>query len=237
MLDDILKQAEMVASEQSPDDAARFLAPHRKSACEDLSTDTSRIGDLLCITSAQMQYLIDAGASDKAIGVAEWFLHILHHLEESLADVDFRQLKRALRESFSRFFKRYAHALRDINRYEDMRIAMRTSLDLTMQLPLAIVSMLHLYAPLHQKDLIENESARDFLLKRYAEALAALDFSGLHDLPFRAALDEYQYAFRSEEHVESSRQIIQTLCEKNPEDLALVTLKNIFETIFEGRET
>ena len=95
MIDDILSEAEQIAAQASPDDAARFLASYRKEACEALENTPSAIADLLAITSAQMQFLIDAGASDKALGIAEWFLHTLHHFEETIDHGDFIRIGRA----------------------------------------------------------------------------------------------------------------------------------------------
>ena len=231
MIDDILSQAEQIAAQASPDDAARFLASYRKDACESLQNTPSAMADLLAITSAQMQFLIDAGASDKALGIAEWFLHTLHHYEETIDHGDFIKLKRTLRESFSRFFRRYARVLRDADRIEEMRIAMRTALDLTQMLPMAVVAMLHLYMPLRNRDCLEDEPAGEWLLKRCAEALAGLDFSGLHDTPFRNALDEFQFAMRSAENFIAAQEKIQILCSENPEDLSLKTLANLLDSL------
>ena len=194
MIDDILSQAEQIAAQASPDDAARFLASYRKDACESLQNTPSAMADLLAITSAQMQFLIDAGASDKALGIAEWFLHTLHHYEETIDHGDFIKLKRALRESFSRFFRRYARVLRDA-------------------------------------DCLEDEPAGEWFLKRCAEALAGLDFSGLHDTPFRNALDEFQFAMRSAENFIAAQEKIQILCSENPEDLSLKTLANLLDSL------
>lgn len=231
MIDDILADAERIALQSSPDEAARFLAIHRRQACEALHDSPANIADLLAITSAQMQFLIDAGTSDKALGIAEWFLHTLHHFEESLDQEDFIKLKRALRESFSRFFRRYARCLRDAGRIEEMRLAMRTALDLTQMLPMAIVAMLHLYLPLKTKELLEDEPSSEWLLKRCAEALAGLDFAGMHDSPFRHALDEFQFALRSEDNLLHARDQLRILCAENTEDISIKTLANLLDTL------
>lgn len=231
MIDDILSEAEKIAAQSTPDEAARYLAPHRKQACEALETTPTAIADLLAITSAQMQFLIDAGSSDKALGIAEWFLHTLHHLEETLEHGDFIKLKRAFRESFSRFFRRYARTLRDADRIEEMRIAMRTALDLTQMLPMAVVAMLHLYLPLRSRDTLEGEPSSEWLLKRCAEALAGLDFAGHHDTPFRNALDEFQFALRARENLDPARAQILALCAESPEDLSLQTLSNLLNSL------
>lgn len=218
------QQAEDIAQTDGPDAAAKFLAPYRREICEAMHETPSKIGELLQISSQQVFYLCQAKMPDKAAGIAEWFLHTLHHLETDMPAVEFVHLKRALRESFSRFFMRYARALRDLGRIEDMRLSVRTALDLTQELALAIVSMAHLYRPLQEHETLENEPAREWLLKRFAECLAALDFSGLHNTPFRAALDEYQYALRGDDKREEARLALQTLAETHPEDAAIATL-------------
>ncbi|MBQ9242254.1 MAG: hypothetical protein IJ165_03375 [Proteobacteria bacterium] len=231
MIDDILADAERIALQSSPDEAARFLASHRRQACDALQDSPANIANLLAITSAQMQFLIDAGTSDKALGIAEWFLHTLHHLEETIDQGDFIKLKRALREAFSRFFRRYARCLRDAGRIEEMRLAMRTALDLTQMLPMAIVAMLHLYMPLKTRDVLESEPSSEWLLKRCAEALAGLDFAGMNASPFRQALDEFQFALRSEENLPAARDQLRILCSENPEDITLKTLANLLDTL------
>ncbi len=228
MIDEILQKAETIAADQSPDDAARFLGPYRKASCEDLSDDPSKIGELLQITSAQVQYLTDANSPDKAAGIAEWFLHTLHHLEETIDKAQFIHIKRILRESFSNFFRRYARALRELDRIEDMRLAMRTSIDLTQEIPMAVVCMIHLYMPLRSRKTLEDLPAAQWLLDRYAEALAALDFSGFHDTPFRNAFDNYQFALRAPDQTDAIQAELEALCAKNSEDIALQTLYNLF---------
>ncbi len=219
-----LDKAESVALSEGPDAAARFLGLYRREVCDALSQTPSKIGELLQISSQQMHYLCQADMPDKAVGIAEWFLHTLHHLEAGMSVVEFVHLKRALRESFSRFFMRYARALRDLGRMEDMRLSVRMALDLTQELALAIVSMAHLYRPLQTYETLENEPAREWLLKRFAECLAALDFSGQHDTPFRAALDEYQYALRGEDKLEEARTALNALSQAHPDDIAVSAL-------------
>lgn len=224
---DYLQTAEAIATSSGPDAAARFLAPYRREVCEKLADAPAHIGDLLRISSQQMHYLCQAGMPDKSAGIAEWFLHTLHHLEEDIPAVDFVHLKRVLRESFSHFFMRYARALRDLDRIEDMRLSVRTALDLTQDLPLAMVSMVHLYVPLQMRDTLEGEPACEWLLKRYAECLAALDFSGQHQTPFRAALDEYQYGLRGAPEFEASKAALANLALAHPEDEAIATLVSL----------
>jgi len=228
-LDDILEEAERLANDGSPDDAARFLAPYRRAVCDRLHDSPSSLGDLVQICAAQVHYLNEAGTPDKAAGVAEWFLHRMHHLEEDFPEVDFRMLRRALCESFSRFFRRYARSLRDLDRIEEMRIAMRNALDLTREIPMAVVSLVHLYRPLRDRENLEDEPAPQWLLKRYAEALAALDFAGLHDIPFREALDNGQYAMRCPDKRDEMKLATEALCAQNAQDVALQTL---FQLLF-----
>lgn len=227
-MDAIFEQAAQISREKSPDDAARFLAPYRKDCCERLHQEPAAIGDLLRVTTAQMEFLNRADCPDKAVGIAEWFLHVLHHLEAENIEVDFRQLKHALRESFSRFFRRYAQSLRDVERFEDMRLAMRTALDLTREIPMAVVTLVHLYLPLRTRETIEDDTADTWLLKRFAEALATLDFSGYHDASVRTALDHAQYAIRCPDKKEECLREIEALCDQNEDDLELKTLHHLF---------
>lgn len=230
--DPILEQAEIIAQQQSPDDAARFLAEYRKAACESIHDDPAQIGSLLQIVTAQVKYLNQSQAPDKAAGVAEWFLHILHHLQDDVPDVEWKRLKLAFRESFSAFFRHYAKSLANLDRIEDMRIAMRHALDLTSMIPMAIVYLVHLYTPLLDREMIEDQPSKQWVLDRYAECLAALDFAGLHDEPFRAALDLYQLAHRDAQHANELFDQVDQMAAQAPNDIALTTLKNIFKKQF-----
>ncbi len=230
--DQILEQAEILSQQQSPDSAARFLAEYRKSACESIHDDPAQIGCLLQIVTAQIKYLNLAQASDKAAGIAEWFLHILHHLQEDVPDVEWKRLKLAFRESFSAFFRNYAKSLANLDRFEDMRIAMRHALDLTTMIPMAIVYLVHLYRPLLNRETIEEQPSKQWVLDRYAECLAALDFAGLHDEPFREALDLYQLAHRDASHAAELFVRVEQMADQSPNDIALTTLKNIYKKQF-----
>lgn len=231
-MEEILKTAEETSQTESYDAAARFLAPWRKAACEALESDFSKLGDLIVIVSTQMFYLNKSGAPDKAASVAEWFLHTFHHIEEHTSQDDFKHLKRTFAESFSGFFMRYAAALRDLNRFEDMKSAVRTSLDMTRFLPANVTAMLNVYAPMHKLENIGGESAREYLLKRYAEMLAALDFSGFHSHPVRAALDEYQFALRDDRHIEEAKSNLEKICQDAPDDILTSTILKLFSHIF-----
>ncbi len=222
-LSTLIEQADQIA-QNSPDEAAKFLASYRKSACEALQETPMALGDLIDIATAQMHYLIDAGMPDKALGIAQWFLHTLHHLEESMQAAEYLSIKRAMREPFSRFFRTYAKIQRELGQIEAMRLSMRSAMDLTRELPMAIVSMLHLYAPLMHDDMLENEPPKEWLLKRCAEALAGLDFGGMHDIPFRDALDHGQYIIRNPSDRSESELHLDELCAQFPDDLALNTL-------------
>ena len=229
-MEEILKKAEETAQSQSYDAAARSLAPWRKAACEAIKDDISKLGDLLAIVSTQMHYLNKSGAPDKAASVAEWFLHAFHHIEEDMPGDESRLLKRTFAESFASFFMRYATALRDLERFDDMQAAVRTSLDMTRFLPASVTAMLNVYAPMHKRETIGDESASEYLLKRYAEMLAMLDFAGLHNHAVRAALDEYQYALRG--HVDEARTSLESICQNAPDDVLAATIWNLFSLNF-----
>ena len=232
-MDEIMKKAEETAQSESYDAAARSLAPWRKAACEAIQTDLSKLGDLLTIVSAQMHYLNKSGAPDKAASVAEWFLHAFHHLEEDMPGDESRLLKRTFAESFSGFFLRYATALRDLERFDDMQAAVRTALDLTRFLPASVTAMLNVYAPMHKRETIGDESSSEYLLKRYAEMLAMLDFSGFHNHAVRAALDEYQYALRG--HVEEAAASLEKICQDAPDDVLASTIRNLFSLNYSSK--
>ncbi|MBO4349978.1 MAG: hypothetical protein J6A01_03405 [Proteobacteria bacterium] len=219
----LIQQADQIA-QTSPDEAAKFLAPYRKSACEALHDNPMVLSDLIDIATTQMNYLLDAQMPDKSLGIAQWFLHTLHHLEESMQTAEYLSIKRAMREPFSRFFRTYAKIQRELGQIEEMRLAMRSAMDLTRELPMAIVSMLHLYAPLMKHDMLEDDPPKEWLLKRCAEALAGLDFNGMHDLPFRDALDHGQYIIRNPDDRCESESHLNDLCAHFPDDLALNTL-------------
>ncbi len=227
MLESILEQAQNIAETNSPDEAARFLAPYRKEACHSISNSPENLIDLIQITTAQMQFLIQAKHTDKAVGIAEWFLHVFHHIQEDDAQAS-QHIIRCYRESFSLFFMKYASALCAEEKFEPMQQMVRTSLDLTQSLPMAIAAMLRLYAPLRSRDSIEDEPASSWLLKRYAEALAILDFSGLHDTPFREALDNYQYAIRCPDKFDEAKNEIDRIFSEHSDDIALKILYILF---------
>ncbi len=230
-INEILEQADAIASQQSPDDAARFLAEYRKMACDSLTNDHTQIGCLLPIVTAQIKFLNQANVFDKSAGIAEWFLHILHHLQESSPDIEWKHLKLALRDSFSAFFRHYAKSLANLGSIEEMRIAMRNALDLTTMLPMAIVFLIHLYQPLLKHETLEDQPSRQWILDRYAECLASLDFSGLHDTPFRTALDLFQLAIRYPQQTAFHIEQIEQIAQSSPNDIALETIKNMAKSI------
>ena len=230
----ILEQAEEIAADPKlgPDEAAKFLSKYRIQAVESLSQNSINLSHLLSIVTAQIKYLNDASLSDKAIGIAEWFLHIFHHFPENHPECDLIQLKIALREPFAAFFRHYAKALRNIDRIGDMRHAMTNSMDLSREIPMSVIYLIHLYTPLLSKETIESVPSRRWLLDRLAECLAALDFAGQCKTPFRMALDNYQYALRSPDKYDELYVEIEQLSRDNPSDLALQTLFNMYKKEF-----
>ena len=230
----IIETAETIAFQQSPDAAARYLADYRREACEKLHDDPSQFANVLQIVTAQIRFLNQAEAYDKSSGIAEWFIHLLEHMQEDAPQIEWKRLKQTLRESFSAFFRHYARTLAQLERFEEMRGAMRNALDLTAMLPMAIVFMLHTYLPLATLETIEDKPSSAWLSERCAECLAQLDFNGLGQTPFRAALDNYQFAHRDPSQAKALYEQVETLAQSAPDDLALETLKNIFKKQFIG---
>ena len=232
MIDAILDQAESIAEtpESGPNQAAMFLAPYRIQAATDLQEDITQLKPLLSIITAQVRYLTEAGLPDKATAVAEWFIHTLHHLSENDPEYQISKLQMALRSLFAAFFRHYARALRNVDRIEDMRIAMRTSMDLSRDITMSVVFLVHLYAPLiKENEVLENTPAKKWILDRYAECLAAMDYAGLHDTPFRTAMDKFQLAMYNQENIKLYFFEISKLATEHPDDIAIKTLKNLFE--------
>ena len=218
MLEEVMKSAEAISSGEGPDAAARYLSVYRQKACDALGEDFSKIGELLIVVTAQVRFLSEARFFDKAAGVAEWFLHLVHHLEEMLSASDYRALKLTWRESFSQFFYRYARALRELGRHTDMRLAMRTSLDLTAETPSAVAMAVALYVPLLEVSEVEGESGREWFVKRCAEFLAVLDFTGHHGEASRACLDEFQYMLRDSGHSSEALDVLSRIRAEFPDD-------------------
>ena len=230
-MEKIFEQAETIASDpqKGPDEAAKFLSQYRIQAAKDLSQNSINLGNLLSIVTAQIRYLNDANLSDKAIGIAEWFLHIFHHFPEIHPDCDLTHIKFALRDSLAAFFRHYAKSLRNTDRIEDMHHAMTNSMDLSREIPMSVVFLIHLYTPLLSRETIEATPSRRWFLDRLAECLAALDFAGQNQTPFRCALDNYQYAIRCPDKYDELYLEIEQLSRDNPNDPALKTLFNLYK--------
>ncbi|MCL2326058.1 MAG: hypothetical protein FWC40_06145 [Proteobacteria bacterium] len=228
MLDDILKQAQAMAMdpEAGPQEAAKFLGSHRQHFAQRLKEDRHAILPLVAIVADQLDYLVTSGNDAMAASVSEWFLHTLHHVEPFPGKFPHE----AFREPLARLFRRYAKALKVLGRYDEMRLAMRSSLDATAHLPMAVLFLLHLYGDLPKlTDAIEGEPVCVWLSKRYAECLAALDFAGYSDTPFRHALDDYQLAFRSPAR---RQEIFQRFSQDASASEDVQTLRNLFARHF-----
>lgn len=226
MTDDILENARAIAGDpaQGPDKAARFLAPYRRAVCAKLETDPLQFHPLLEITSEQVAFLTAANAPDKARDIARWFLHTLHLCNESFPKEAFACVKNTAQNALSLFFTRYARALCALQDYENMRIAMRTSIDLCPEKSPAILSAIHLFWPLLALPAIESTPSRTWFCDRLAEFLANLDFSGLSDAPERAIIDEIQFALRSNCY-EKSLENIQNIAQNSTSDIARALAK------------
>ncbi len=224
-MDKIIEQAISIGEDKARgwDEAALFLGPYRRElATSDLS-DNANLTALTSIVSTQLECLRKAGKADTGIQVGEWFHHVLHDLPTP-HDTTPRD---SLREPLAHFFCEYARCLCVEERFEEMRLAMRTALDTTRMLPMMIVMLVHLYAPLARKPVIEGEASSVWLSKRYCECLALLDFSGYGQTPFRATLDDFQAALRFESEREA---LYQTVRQRNDaKDPALDTLTRLFE--------
>ena len=232
-MDDILEKAETIANTPSigPDEAAKFLSTYRIQAAQKLQTDISCLKDLVVIVTNQIRYLNDAQLSDKATAIAEWFIHTLHHLSESHPDCQIPKLQQVLRSSFAAFFRHYAKALRNVDRIEEMRLTMINSMDLSPEIPMSVVFLIHLYMPLLERSEIENIPAKRWISERFAECLAVLDFAGMHDSPFRDGLDKFQLTLHYPEKISEFSQYLSKLAKDNPSDMPLQTLFNLYQTI------
>jgi len=217
--------------QQGWDAAARFLGKSRREYAARISEISGFYG-LVEVVTLQMECLRRAQDSQKAVDIGIWFHHVLHDLPSELQSSEKRYF---LRNSLARFFVEYAKNLCKLGRYEEMRLSMRSAMDSTLQLPMVIVSLVHLYAPLETVcETIEEEPVRVWLLKRYAECLAALDFSGQSKTAFRETLDDYQAALRNPEQRKEIGQIIKERVQAD--DPALSTLVRLFELHFLNTE-
>lgn len=225
-MDKIIEEALSIGQDPARgwDEAAKALAPYRRQyAASDLS-DGENLKALTEVVTMQLKCLLKIDKAQNGAEIGAWFHHILHDLPAPNPST----LPRALfREDMARFFCEYARCLCLLERYEDMRLAMRTALDTTRELPMMIVMLVHLYAPLEQKGDIEGEKAAVWLSKRYCECLALLDFSGQSQTAFRATLDDFQAAMRFKENRDSLFQ--QVISRNDGTDPALDTLTRLFE--------
>ena len=229
-IEEILEEARRIGEDVSRgwDAAARFLGPYRREAASRDLEEVGNFSELLSIITLQMECLRRASDSQRGVDIGTWFHHVLHELPAVRKGAPSREV---LREQLSRFFLEYARNLCVLGRYGEMRLAMRSSLDATRSLPLAIVALIHLYAPLeHVVDTIEGEPSTRWLAKRYAECLALLDFSGLSSTPFRATLDDYQAAFRDPSQRASLAKDV--FSRNDTSELALSTLTRLYERHF-----
>ena len=233
-MDDILEKAETLANtpDAGPNEAAKFLSTYRIQAAQKLQTDISSLKELVVIVTNQIRDLNDAQLSDKATAIAEWFIHTLHHLSESYPDCQIPKLQQILRRSFATFFRQYAKALRNVDRIEEMRLTMRNSMDLSPEIPMSVVFLIHLYMPLLERNEIENIPAKRWISERYAECLAALDFAGLHDSPFRDGMDKFQLALHFPDRIDELYQSLSKLVDDNPSDIPLQTLFNLYKKAY-----
>ena len=225
-MDTIIEEALAIGQDPARgwDEAAKALGHYRRQyATSDLS-DGENLKTLTVIVTTQLKCLLKIGKAQNGADIGEWFHHLLHDLPAPRPDTLPREL---FREDLARFFCEYARCLCPLERYEEMRLAMRTALDTTRELPMMIVMLVHLYAPLESKDEIEGEKAAVWLSKRYCECLAMLDFSGQSQTAFRATLDDFQAAMRFKESRESLFQ--QVLSRNDGKDPALDTLTRLFE--------
>ncbi len=228
-MDEILEQARAIGADpkQGWDAAALYLGTYRRDLAAGDLTDPKRLNELIEVLTLQLEALRKANKSDKAVEVGTWFHHVLHDLPSAQKGQKSREI---VRETLSHFFCEYARNLCVLERYEEMRLAMRTALDSTRVLPFVIVSLIHLYAPLINKDQIEGEPARIWLTKRYCECLALLDFAGFAQTPFRASLDDFQAAVRDEAHRDTLYNAVKARNDQT--DPALDTLTKLFESQF-----
>lgn len=217
-------QSTLEQGPSGPNEAAKFLAPYRRQYAEDLAQNPKALAPLLAIVTAQCDYLVRANEAEKASSIADWFTHVLH--QNNTPNITQIPLKNA----YARFFRTHARALKALKRYTDMRLTMRNAIDASSELPLAIISLIHLYADIAELDSIEEQKPTQWLSDRFAECLAALDFAGLNDTNFRHSLNDMQFALRYPNEVP---QIYLTICERDREgDLAHNTLCNIFKWRF-----
>lgn len=226
-----LDKADAIAADstQGPDQAARFLAPYRQAAFDALPHAPLKIRDLSAITAAQMKYLNDANAPDKACGIGAWFVHLLHHLEETHTSQEYKIIKYSCRDAFSQFFYRYARSLGANGQIENMRLNMRTAIDLSRSPIDTICLALHFYLSLLPLKTLENTNATLWFIDRCAECLAVLDFSGLHNSPFRAMLDEFQWMMRDTSHSQDALKNIQRIAQTAPADETVQTFRRVIE--------
>lgn len=231
-MDLVFEQAEKIANDprRGPNEAAQYLGNYRREAAEAFFEDVSRLDAVLAVVVAQIRYLNDADLPDKGTAIAEWFLHLMHHVFSEHAGDDGDKVKILYREALATFYRHYAKSLRNVGRFSDMRKAMRQSMDLSREIPMSVVFLVHLYMPLQEIGEVEEKPAKTWLLDRYAECLAALDVSGLHDTPFREAFDLFQLSVRMPEKSEEIGQKMESLCGSHPEDLSLKTLHNLFKS-------
>lgn len=233
-MDEILEKAENLANTPNlgPNEAAKYLSTYRIQAVSEVQNNITKLKDLITIVSNQIRYLNDADLSNKATAIAEWFIHILHHLSEENPEYELSKLQLALRSPFATFFRHYARALRNVNRIEEMRLCMRNSMDLSCEIPMSIIFLIHLYLPLLQTKELENIPSKRWMSERYAECLAALDFAGLHNSPFREGMDKFQLALHFPDKIDEFCQALTKLVDDNPSDVPLQTLLNLYQKAY-----
>ena len=225
-MEKILEAARHIGNDKTRgwNEAALYLGSYRRQyAASDLS-DGTHLKALTAIVTMQLECLRKAEKAESAVQLGAWFHHVLHDLAPPSESAEPRELAR---ESLAHFFCEYARALCILERYEEMRLAMRTALDTTRALPMMIVMLVHLYAPLIIKGEIEAEKPETWLSKRYCECLALLDFSGYAQSAFRATLDDLQAAMRFKDQRETLHQ--QVRARHDGSDPALDTLTRLFE--------
>lgn len=184
-----LGDAAELAKQGSCDRAARRLSDLRKKAAKKCLEDWRNLKALLDVVKEQTSYLRQAGAPEKSRKIAEWFLHFHAQAANSVDPAVYKATNLACREPFSRFFAGFALTLAQLGLYAEMRSMVRASVDLTSFPQYAIASAVPQYAKLCQtQSALENVPAPAWLADRIAEFLAALDFGGFGDHPFRRLL-------------------------------------------------
>ena len=218
----ILDASFIIEQTQGADDACKVLGNYRRAALLRLPEEPEQVLAICKIVERQCSLFIRLQRFDLCLKAADGMIHLIHDVHTAPG------ISAMLREPMSRIFLHAARCLAEEKDFAGMRLQIRSALDTTSHLEFCILKTLPLWVKAGTNgDLIEEKTVSAWILDRYAELLAQLDFAGKNGTVFRRLLDVYQRSFREEADIDGLRASLAGLV---PESIEEKTLYEVVET-------